>query len=836
MKSLQKTRMRGNKMFKMRCLMIYLTLGSLINATRSFSVQRRPSNAEQHKSCEYVQYGVQEYCADCSYRALTEVPQDLSKNITCLNLVGNQIKYLSGRVWHNYEFLTKLSLARNKLRTLTNGDFLNLSNLEMLDLSLNHIRYYNIGDDVFRPLVSLKYLDLKQNLSKIFINETYPTSVKHLQALQTLNIDGLEKNIPEINISALYLSGQYGRCIIPCLKGSIFAQVNKRLKSLYLSNCSIVEIEPNISAAWPHLEELDLSWNTKLGFTNVTFGLQNGALKRLRKLNLNSVYDFYKFDMCSSFGRADMEYLNRTVIEVLAVESNNLVRVETDAIRYWPKTLKYLSVRDNMLMYGNYVDEILRQRRFENLIYYDTSQMFSNHIPNDFINNKTNLVAKELSADGMPALEKNEAMSMFTRSQYKDFFQILDERLTKFNITRDVRKSIGTNKIEYVDLSENMPGTVMVTMKLLEYSPSLKFLNISKNYLGYQLLDDNNLIENIRSVKILDLSRNGIIQLLPGVFRNQINLEQLYLSNNKLSNVTFLPDSISHKNLKYLDLSFNHIETIPATMRSQMNSFPNLTMNIAGNNLKCSCDNLEFVSWVKNGKIKFQKLEETMCTLADDSTVTLENLNYEQLHLKCSPAKFYILTLTVSLCILAFIMIVSCGLVYRFKWNLRYLYYMTKFKLTDGYRPLDGMEFEKDVFVSYANEDRGFVRQRVVPKLEEEGSISLLVHDRDFLAGEFVADNILRAVTTTRKTLVILTQAYIRSKWCVYEMNMARMEAADTGRNVICVILKEDIPAKHLPLEIMDIIKKKTYMEFPSENHNEAAFWDRLRATLKHDA
>jgi toll-like receptor 12/toll-like receptor 13 len=156
---------------------------------------------------------------------------------------------------------------------------------------------------------------------------------------------------------------------------------------------------------------------------------------------------------------------------------------------------------------------------------------------------------------------------------------------------------------------------------------------------------------------------------------------------------------------------------------------------------------------------------------------------------------------------------------------------MTKFKLTGGYRAIENTKFEKDVFVSYANEDGGFVYQYVVPELEQKGGISLLVHDRDFEAGELVADNIMRAITSSRRTLAILTRAYIRSKWCVYELNMARMEAVDTGRKVLCVILK-DVPTQSLPVEVIEIIKTKTYLEFPEAEEHMEGFWERLRATL----
>jgi hypothetical protein len=69
----------------------------------------------------------------------------------------------------------------------------------------------------------------------------------------------------------------------------------------------------------------------------------------------------------------------------------------------------------------------------------------------------------------------------------------------------------------------------------------------------------------------------------------------------------------------------------------------------------------------------------------------------------------------------------------------------------------------------------------------------------------------------------------------MYEFNMARMEAADTGRNVLCFILKEDIPTTELPVEMIDALKKITYIEYPTTDDDLLQFWERLRATLKHE-
>ncbi|XP_053403261.1 toll-like receptor 3 [Mercenaria mercenaria] len=139
-------------------------------------------------NCELLTVGSTELYADYSYRGLTKVPDRLPNNITCLNMVGNILTSLAGSPWGKYTSLRKLSLARNRIDELRDRDFVGLSNLEMLDLSLDKIHYHAVHEYAFRHLESLKYLDLKQNITKYSRVETYPQSLQYLRKLE-LNFD-----------------------------------------------------------------------------------------------------------------------------------------------------------------------------------------------------------------------------------------------------------------------------------------------------------------------------------------------------------------------------------------------------------------------------------------------------------------------------------------------------------------------------------------------------------------------------------------------------------------------------------------------------------------------
>lgn len=57
-------------------------------------------------------------------------------------------------------------------------------------------------------------------------------------------------------------------------------------------------------------------------------------------------------------------------------------------------------------------------------------------------------------------------------------------------------------------------------------------------------------------------------------------------------------------------------------------------------------------------------------------------------------------------------------------------------------------------------------------ELESRG-LKLLIHSRDFVAGDYIASNIVKAVTGSKKTLVVLTRKLLASTWCNYEIQVS---------------------------------------------------------------
>ena len=162
--------------------------------------------------------------------------------------------------------------------------------------------------------------------------------------------------------------------------------------------------------------------------------------------------------------------------------------------------------------------------------------------------------------------------------------------------------------------------------------------------------------------------------------------------------------------------------------------------------------------------------------------------------------------------------------------------YMSK-KRYFGYRRLPDYtvieNYKYDAFISYSEDNIRFILDDVIPRLETD-SISLCIHQRDFLPGNAISDNIIHAIQSSRKTVVMLSNAFLKSKWCMYEFNMARMENIySRGEDIsLVIVMLEPVPYNAMPLEMMRWIHDNNYIEYTTEHEGKDLFWDKLNGVI----
>ena len=214
---------------------------------------------------------------------------------------------------------------------------------------------------------------------------------------------------------------------------------------------------------------------------------------------------------------------------------------------------------------------------------------------------------------------------------------------------------------------------------------------------------------------------------------------------------------------------------------------------------------------------------------------------FNELDSQCS-----LLIIGVSSGLLAFLIFVIALSVflYRHKWDVRFfcLRYVTNRK---AYQEIEGSEegYEYDAFVSFHSDDQDWVwnelHENLDSKIEEveetddQPRFRLCIHERDFVPGGLIEENILRSIESSRKTIVVLSRNFLQSVWCEFELQIARKECIERGRDLIIAVMLEPLLADiKISRSVERLIRKNTYIEWPLEPSERILFWNRMRSVL----
>jgi hypothetical protein len=96
-----------------------------------------------------------------------------------------------------------------------------------------------------------------------------------------------------------------------------------------------------------------------------------------------------------------------------------------------------------------------------------------------------------------------------------------------------------------------------------------------------------------------------------------------------------------------------------------------------------------------------------------------------------------------------------------------------------------------DVFISYSHKDREWVRDWLLPRLEEAG-LKVCIDYRDFAIGVPILVNIERAVERSRRTLLVLTPDWVSSQWTNFESMLLQTEDPTGLRQSLLPLMLEE--------------------------------------------
>jgi predicted nucleotide-binding protein len=131
--------------------------------------------------------------------------------------------------------------------------------------------------------------------------------------------------------------------------------------------------------------------------------------------------------------------------------------------------------------------------------------------------------------------------------------------------------------------------------------------------------------------------------------------------------------------------------------------------------------------------------------------------------------------------------------------------------------------FRYDVFISYSHTDEQWVEKTLLKTLEDAG-LRVCIDFRDFLAGRAALFNMQDAVRQSRHTVLVVTEAWIRSEWTLFESLLASTKDPAGLR-------RRTIPLRLQPVELPDFISTLTWVDF-ARPERQANAWRQLFTSL----
>uniref|UniRef100_UPI0037E75F56 toll-like receptor 2 n=1 Tax=Semicossyphus pulcher TaxID=241346 RepID=UPI0037E75F56 len=379
--------------------------------------------------------------------------------------------------------------------------------------------------------------------------------------------------------------------------------------------------------------------------------------------------------------------------------------------------------------------------------------------------------------------------------------------------------------LEYMDMSENYLTDLALSKLMCDGKGglwNLQTLNVSRNHL--QSINSKIFTNLKKLLGILDLSNNYLT-----VFNIELPfLKELYISGNKLRS---LPNGGLYPGLAFLSVKNNDLQGFSSNI---LNNYDNLSSLEAGaSTYVCSCHFVAFMtSDVINHQVRIgDEFKSYICESPDAergqsvADVTLSVF-------ECHTALAFSL---LCLLILAVILLIA-GLCHKFSvlWYLKmtctWLRAKRKPKLKKG-------ELEYDAFVSYSEMDSGWVEAHLVPELEQaEPRLQLCLHKRDFIPGGWILDNIMDAIERSHRTLFVLSQHFVKSEWCKYELDYTHFRLFDHNDDAVVLILLEPIDKNAIPkkfCKLRRVMNSRTYLEWPDDDNQIPRFWQSLRTAIR---
>nr|UHH89797.1 TLR2B [Spheniscus magellanicus] len=744
---------------------------------------------------------------NCSSMDLDFIPPGLTAKITVLNLAHNRIKHIRSQDLQQAVNLRALLLQSNKISSIDEDSFRSLGKLELLDLSDNNLAH--LSPVWFGHLFSLQHLHLQgnsyrdlgesspfsnlRNLSSLHLGNPQFSTIRQgnfegIELLDKLWIDG--GNLSQYEPGSLKWIKKINHMIINLRSVNVFSAIVRDLLHS-VTWLEVREIAFSIPAEMQLLRVMSSSFAKKISFkqtllTDFTVPEIVSILEDMPKLVEVDMID------CRLLGTGQWE------IQIQANQSQTL-RV---------LTIEKLSIKEFYLFRDLQAVEGLLSLLTK--VTVDNTKVFL--VPCRLSQHLLSLEYLDLSANllGDFSLEHSACQGGWPSLQTLNLSQnsLSDLEMTGKSLSH-------LSNLILLDISQNNFGEIPDVCK---WPKNLKYLNLSST----QIPKLTTCIPP--TLEVLDVSANNLME-----FGLQLPfLKELYLAKNQLKT---LPGAAPIPNLVAMSVRRNKLNSFS---REEFESFKKLELlDASDNNFICSC---EFLSFIHHQAGIAQVLVGWPDKYVCDSPLAVRGVHVGAVHLSLMEChKFLVVSLICALVFLVILILVAVGYKYHAVWYLRMTWAWLQAKRKPKRAPPKDICY--DAFVSYSENDSDWVENIMVRELEQAcPPFRLCLHKRDFVPGKWIVDNIIDSIEKSHKTLFVLSEHFVQSEWCKYELDFSHFRLFDENNDAAILVLLEPIQSKAIPkrfCKLRKIMNTKTYLEWPLEEEQQQMFWFNLKIALK---
>ncbi|XP_049304960.1 protein toll-like [Bactrocera dorsalis] len=329
---------------------------------------------------------------------------------------------------------------------------------------------------------------------------------------------------------------------------------------------------------------------------------------------------------------------------------------------------------------------------------------------------------------------------------------------------------------------------------------------------------------------VLDISDNNIVVLPLNTTFGYSNVSQLNASYNKITdiNITQLPP-----NLTVLDLRNNRLKSLnDEFLRTYLNDSTTLQfLYLSENPWYCDCSAQQLLYTIRTNRTRIPDIDQLLCENLQN--VTLLTANLTELCLTPINVEYYQRLIATMISVSLTIIILLCIIILFYKYKLEVKVWLYGHNILRSCIHECELDDHKtfDAFISYAHQDADFVNHTLLPQLEQcEPPFRVCTHERNWLAGAYIPEQIIESVEQSRRTIIVLSQHFIESDWARMEFRTAHQCSLNEGRARIIMIKYGEISnSELLDRELKAYLDMNTYLDW-----QDVRFWDKLRYAMPH--